>query len=116
MSIEYHLVDEVAAHVPTTLTLITVIGSTVNQERRLTVTRILMPTQVSAGEHFVDEGCGGGVADDNLDCLLVPLSTTCGPEHVTDANSVVHPRLPGKEYQGPVRTLLFQDNQLQAHD
>ena len=64
----------------------------------------------------VDEGCGGGVADDNLDCLLVPLSTTCGPEHVTDANSVVHPRQPGKEYQGPVRTLLFHDNQLQAHD
>ena len=61
--------------------------------------------QVSAGEHFVDEGCGGGEADDNMECLLAPLSATCGPAHATAANSVVHPRLPGTEYKGPVRAL-----------
>jgi len=54
----------------------------------------------------VDEGCGGGEeADDNLECLLAPLSATCGPAHASAANSVVHPRLPGAEYKGPVRAL-----------
>ena len=50
----------------------------------------------------MDEGCAGGEADDNVECLLAPLSATCGPGHVTVDNSVVHPRLPGTEFKGPV--------------
>jgi hypothetical protein len=58
-------------------------------------------SQPSSGEHFVDEGCGGGADDDNFECLLAPLSTTCGVGHVTLNNSLVHPR-DAPDYVGPV--------------
>ena len=61
--------------------------------------------QPTYGRDFVDEGCGGAGNDDNFECVLAPLSSTCSIADAADYNSVYHPRLPSinQEYVGPVR-------------
>lgn len=49
--------------------------------------RILIWHTTQGGSIFVDEGCGTGEEYSNLDCLFEKIST-CGPQHVTEANSI----------------------------
>ena len=90
-------------------------AATDNQRLHVSSAEVCSCLQRSSGEHFVDQGCGGKLADDNLDCLLVPLSTTCSIKHVTVNNSAIWPRLIERDFdKGPVRLWFLRVSPSQA--